>query len=334
MHFDQLKRRAFITLLGSAAAAWPLAARAQQPAAAKRVGVLMGTADSDPDQRAMVSVFSQTLAELGWKEGINIHIESRWAAGDNSRLGTLAEELARLTPDAIFAQGTPATVALRHAAPTTPVVFVNVSDPVTTGLVSSLGHPGGNITGFTNYEFSMGGKWLEILKEISPSIARVAVVYNPDNPVMRENLNSIEVAGPKLGIKVAARPGRNPEDFERAIGTWGSETNGGLLVLQDFLTLAHRDLIIALAERYRLPAGYAQRVFAAEGGLFSYGIDAKDLFHRGAGYVDRILKGSKPADLPVQRPTKYELIINLRTARALGIEVRPDVLSLADEVIE
>ena len=328
-----MKRREFITLIGGAAA-WPFAARAQQSPGVKRVGVLMGTADSDPDQKALVSVFSQALAELGWKEGINIHIEYRWAAGDAARLPSLSAELARLTPDAIFAQGTPATSALRRAAPTTPVVFVNVSDPVSTGLVSSLGHPGGNITGFTNYEFSMGGKWLEILKEISPSITRVAVIYNPDNPVMPGNLNSIEAAGPKLGIQVAARPGRNPEDFERAIGAWGSERNGGLLVLLDFLTLAHRDLIIALAGRYRLPAGYSLRVFAANGGLFSYGVDAKDLFRRGAAYVDQILKGSKPADLPIQQPTKYELIINLQTARALGIEVRPDVLSIADEVIE
>ena len=318
-----MKRREFITLIGGAAA-WPFAARAQQSPGVKRVGVLMGTADSDPDQKALVSMFSQALAELGWKEGINIHIEYRWAAGDAARLPSLSAELARLTPDAIFAQGTPAT----------PVVFVNVSDPVSTGLVSSLGHPGGNITGFTNYEFSMGGKWLEILKEISPSITRVAVIYNPDNPVMPGNLNSIEAAGPKLGIQVAARPGHNPEDFERAIGAWGSERNGGLLVLLDFLTLAHRDLIIALAGRYRLPAGYSLRVFAANGGLFSYGVDAKDLFRRGAAYVDQILKGSKPADLPIQQPTKYELIINLQTARALGIEVRPDVLSIADEVIE
>jgi ABC-type uncharacterized transport system substrate-binding protein len=329
-----VKRREFITLLGGAAVCWPLAARAQQAERMRRVGVLMGTAESDPDQKGLVSVFTRTLEDLGWKESTNIHIEYRWAAGDTARLRAQAAELARLALDTIFAQGTPATTALRQAAPTTPVVFVNVSDPVSTGLVSSLAHPGGNITGFTNYEFSMGGKWLEILKEISPSISRVAVIYNPDNPVMAENLNSIEAAGPKLGIQVAARPGRSPEDFERAISAWGSETNAGLLVLLDFLTLAHRDLIIALAARYRLPAGYSLRVFAANGGLFSYGVDAKELFRRGAAYVDQILKGAKPANLPVQQPTKYELIINLRTARALGIEVRPDVLSIADEVIE
>ena len=328
-----MRRREFITLVGGTAATWPLAAHGQ-PAGIKRVGVLMGTAASDPDQKALVSVFSQALAEIGWKEGTNIHIEYRWAAGDTAHLRALSVELAHLTPDAIFGQGTPVTMALRQAAPTTPVVFVNVSDPVSTGLVSSLAHPGGNITGFTNYEFSMGGKWLEILKEISPSITRVAVIYNPDNPVMLGNLNSIEVAGPKLGIRVAARPGRNADDFERAIGVWGSEAKGGLLVLLDFLTLAHRDLIIAAAARLRLPVGYSLRVFAANGGLFSYGVDAKDLFRRGAAYVDRILKGEKPADLPVQTPTKYELIINLKTATALGLSVPQTLLATADEVIE
>jgi putative ABC transport system substrate-binding protein len=294
----------------------------------------MGTAEGDPDQKGMVSVFRRTLEDLGWKESTNIHTEYRWAGGDTARLRAQAAELARLALDAIFTQGTPATTALRQAAPTTPVVFVNVSDPVSTGLVSSLAHPGGNITGFTNYEFSMGGKWLEILKEISPSISRVAVIYNPDNPVMAENLKSVEAAGPKLGIQVAARPGRSPKDFERAIGAWGSETNAGLLTLLDFLTLAHRDVLIALAARYRLPAGYSLRIFAVDGGLFSYGVDAKDLFRRGATYVDQILQGAKPANLPVQQPTKYELIINLKTAKALGLTVPLTLQASADEVIE
>jgi putative ABC transport system substrate-binding protein len=213
-------------------------------------------------------------------------------------------------------------------------VFVNVSDPVRTGLVSSLAHPGGNITGFTNYELSMGSKWLEILKQISPGIERVAVIYNPDNPVMSGNLHSIDVAGPKLGVQVVAKPGRKPEDFERAIGAWASEAKGGLLVLLDFLTLAHRDLIIALAARYRLPAGYSLRVFAVDGGLFAYGVDAKDLFRRGAAYVSEILKGARPADLPVQQPTKYELIINRKTANALGFSIPQTLLATADEVIE
>ncbi|MGB6585446.1 MAG: ABC transporter substrate-binding protein [Pseudolabrys sp.] len=329
-----MRRREFIGLVGGAAATWPLMANGQQSTGIKRVGVLMGTAEGDPDQQAMVSVFSRALADLGWNEGKNIHIEYRWAAGDTARLPALAAELARLTPDAIFAQGTPATTALRQAAPTTPVVFVNVSDPVRTGLVSSLAHPGGNITGFTNYELSMGSKWLEILKQISPGIERVAVIYNPDNPVMSGNLHSIDVAGPKLGVQVVAKPGRKPEDFERAIGAWASEAKGGLLVLLDFLTLAHRDLIIALAARYRLPAGYSLRVFAVDGGLFAYGVDAKDLFRRGAAYVSEILKGARPADLPVQQPTKYELIINRKTANALGFSIPQTLLATADEVIE
>jgi putative tryptophan/tyrosine transport system substrate-binding protein len=328
-----IARRQFVAGLGGTVVGWPLAARAQQPTL-PMVGVLMGTADSDPDQKALVSVFTQALLELGWKEGTNIHIEYRWAAGDTARLRDLAAELAHLAPNAIFAQGTPATTALRQAAPTTPVVFVNVTDPVSSGLVSSLAHPGGNITGFTNYEFSMGGKWLEILKAVAPGIIRVAVVFNPDNPIMPGQVRSIEAAGPKLGIQVAARPARNVEEFERAISASASEANSGLLVLLDFLTLALREQIIRLVARYRLPAGYALRVFATSGGLFSYGIDAVDLFRRGASYVDRILKGAKPAELPVQQPTKFEFVINLKTAKALGLEVRPNVLALADEVIE
>jgi putative ABC transport system substrate-binding protein len=328
-----MKRREFVALIGGAATL-ALPAYAQQPAKMKRVGVLMGTSESDPDQKALVSLFTQALAELGWKEGANLHIEYRWAAGETSRLPALAAELARLAPDAIFGQGTPVTRALRQAAPTTPVVFVNVSDPVSTGLVSTLAHPGGNITGFTNYEFSMGGKWLEILKEISPTMGRVAVIYNPDNPVMVGALNSIQVAGPKLGLQVTARPGRNPKEFEDVIGASASESNGGLLVLLDFLTLANRDLIIALAARHQLPAGYSLRAFPESGGLFSYGVDAKELFRRGAAYIDQILKGARPADLPVQEPVKFELIINLKTAKALNLAVPPNLLALADEVIE
>lgn len=327
-----MRRRRFIQGI-AASAAWPLAARAQQ-AGIKRIGVLMGTADSDPDQQALVSVFTQALEKLGWVEGRNIHIEYRWAGGDAARISALSAELARLAPDAIFAQGTPGTIALRRAAPTTPVVFVNVSDPVSTGLVSSLAHPGGNITGFTNYELSMGGKWLEILREISPKTTRVAVLYNPDNPINPENLNSIEAAGPKLGIEVVGKPGHNGEDFQRAITAWALKSSGGLIVLVDFLTLAHRDLIISLAARYGLPAGYAMRVFATEGGLFSYGVDAKGLFRRGAAYVDQILKGIKPAELPVQEPNKFELVINLKTAETLDLTIPDKLLATADEVIE
>jgi putative ABC transport system substrate-binding protein len=329
-----IRRRQFLTLLGGAAVAWPLAVRAQQPERVRQIGVLMGTSESDPDQKGMVSTFTRALAELGWTEGTNIRIERRWAEGDFARLGRHALDLARLAPDAIFAQGTPATTALRQAAPATPLVFVMITDPISSGLVSSFAYPGGNITGFTNYEFSMGGKWLEILKEMTASVAQVAVVFNPDNPALHGQLRSIEVAGPSFRIQVNAKPARNAETIERIIRAFATEPNGGLLVLLDFVTLAHRDLIIRLAAEYRLPAVYTLRVFAATGGLISYGIDSADLFRRGASYIDRILKGAKPTDLPVQQPTKFELVINLKTAKALGLDLPQTLLARADEVIE
>ncbi len=326
-----MRRRDFVTFLGGAAA-MPFAARGQERV--RRIGVLMGTADSDLDQKALVLVFTRALAELGWQEGTKINIEYRWAAGDAARLQAHAAELGRLALDAIFVQGTPATTALRRSAPATPLVFVNVTDPIVTGLVSSLAHPGGNITGFTNYEFSMGGKWLEILKEIAPIVTRVAVVFNPDNPVMPGNVRSIEAAGPTLATQVSVRPARNAEEFERTISAYASEANSGMLVLLDFVTLAHRELIIGLANRYRLPTGFGLRVFATSGGLFSYGVDPVDLFRRAAAYVDRILKGAKPTDLPVQQPNKFQLVINLKTAAAIGLTVPPTLLARADEVIE
>jgi putative tryptophan/tyrosine transport system substrate-binding protein len=329
-----MRRRDFITLIGGAMAAWPLLGRAQQPDRMRQVGVLMGTSESDPNQSALISAFTRSLADLGWKEGANIRIERRWADGDLARLRTQATELARIAPDALFAQGTPGTTALRQAAPTTPLVFVMITDPVSSGLVSSLAYPGGNITGFTNYEFSMGGKWRELLKEIAPGTTRVAVIFNPDNPALPGQLRSIEAAGPSLGIVVVAKPARNAEEFERTISAAAAEPNGGLLVLLDFVTLAHRDLITRLAAQHRLPAGYTLRVFPTSGGLISYGVDSLDLFRRGASYVDRILKGAKPADLPVQQPIKFELVINLTTAKALGLTVPPMLLAVADEVIE
>jgi putative tryptophan/tyrosine transport system substrate-binding protein len=328
-----MRRRAFITLLGGAAA-WPLATRAQQSERVRQIGVLMGTSESDPDQKSMISTFTRALADLGWTEGTNVRIERRWAEGDFALLRTYALDLARLAPDAIFAQGTPATTALRQAAPATPLVVVMIADPISSGLVSSFAVPGGNITGFTNYEFSMGGKWLEILKEMTASVDQVAVVFNPDNPALHGILRSIEVAGPTFKIQVNAKPARDAETIERIIRTFATEPNGGLLVLLDFVTLAHRDLIIRLAAEYRLPAVYTLRVFAASGGLMSYGIDSADLFRRAASYIDRILKGAKPVDLPVQQPTKFELVINLKTAKALGLDVPPTLLARADEVIE
>ena len=330
-----VRRREFISLLGGALAASPLVAQAQPDGRVMRtVVVLMGTTESDPDQRALVSVFTQALAERGWRDGANVHVEYRWANGDIARVRDLTVELARLAPEAIFTSGTAATMALRQAAPVTPIVFVNVTDPVGTGLVSSLAHPAGKITGFTNYEFSMGGKWLDILKDIAPGIGRVAVVFNPDNPAHTGVLHSIKAAGRGSAIQVVARPARNDREFERAISAAASEGSVGLLVLWDYLTLAHRELIIELANRYRLPAGYGVRAFAASGGLFSYGVDFIDLFRRSASYVDQILKGVRPADLPVQQPTKFELVINLKTAKVLGLTPPPTLLATADEVIE
>jgi putative tryptophan/tyrosine transport system substrate-binding protein len=328
-----MRRREFVTLLGSAAAAWPFAAQSQQNSV-RTIGVLMGTSELDSDERALISVLTQTLATLGWKDGSDIHIETRWAGGDIARLDGLASELAHLAPSVIVTQGTPTTIAVRRAAPSTPVVFINVSDPVSTGLVSSLAHPGGNITGFTNFDYSIGAKWLSILKEIAPYLTHVTVLFNPDNPIWEGWVRAVNSAGSKLGIEIETKPARNPGEFEQAITASASKTNVGLLVLLDFVTLAHRDLIVDLAARYRLPAGYGRRDFVASGGLYSYGVDPNDLFRRAASYVDLILKGTKPADLPIQEPTRFELIVNLKTAKALGLTVPTTLLVTADEVIE
>jgi putative tryptophan/tyrosine transport system substrate-binding protein len=328
-----MRRRHFIALLGGATA-WPMMGRAQQGDRVRRIGVLKGVAANDPLQQALTSAFVQALADLGWKEDRNIRIEYRMAAGDASLVQAQAAELAGLAPDVIFVQGTPPTIAVRRAAPTTPVVFVNVTDPVASGLVSSLAHPGGNITGFTNFELTMGGKWLETLKQVAPAVNRAAVLMNPDNAAMVGQLRSIETAAPRLGIQVSAAPVRNAAEIERAIDAFAPAANGGLVVLTDFITNTNREVIVALAARYRLPAVYAYRFFAVGGGLISYGPDDIDDFRRAANYVDRILRGEKPADLPVQAPTKYELVINLKTAEALGITVPPNLLVIADEVIE
>jgi putative ABC transport system substrate-binding protein len=271
---------------------------------------------------------------LGIATGDNIQIEYRWAAGDANRLRPLAAELASLALDVIFTQGTPATTAIRQAAPTTPIIFANVTDPVASGLVSSLAHPGGNITGFTSFELTMGGKWLETLKEIAPSVNRVAVILNPENAALLAQLRSIEAAAPTLGVQVSAAPIRDAAEIERAMGAFSSGPNNGLVVLTDFVTIAHRESIITLAASYRLPAVYAQRFFVTNAGLISYGPDEIASFRRAAGYIDRLLKGEKPADLPVQAPTNFDLAINLKTAKALGLTVPPALFARADEVIE
>jgi putative ABC transport system substrate-binding protein len=333
-----MKRREFITLLCGAAASWPLAARAQQFDRPRRVGVLLGLAETDPEAQVTVATFQKALKELGWTAGGNVRIEYRWASGDTARMRAYAAELARLTLDLIFTSGTLQTAALRQAAPTTPIVFVNVTDPVASGLVSSLAHPGGNITGFTNFELTMGGKWLETLKEVAPSLNRVAVILNPENTAVSGQvsgqLRSIEAAAPTLGVQVSAAPVRGAAEIEHAIDAFASGANSGLVVITDFITNANRELIITLAARHRLPAVYTSRFFVTDGGLVSYASDDIDQYRRAATYVDRILKGAKPSDLPVEAPTKFELVINLKTAKALGLDVPAPLLTRADEVIE
>jgi putative tryptophan/tyrosine transport system substrate-binding protein len=328
-----VKRREFITLVGGAAA-WPVAARAQQAERVRRVGVLRGDAESDPQAQADVATFEKALKESGWAAGGNVRIEHRWASGDAARLRAQAAELASLMLDVIFTSGTPPTTALRQAAPTTPIVFVNVTDPVASGLVSSLAHPGGNITGFTNFELTMGGKWLETLKEVAPGVTRVAVIGNPENAAHLGQLRSIEAAAPTLGVQVSAAFVQGAVEIERVINAFASGANSALVVLTDFITNANRELILALAAKHRLPAVYNQRYFVTDGGLLSYGDDQADLFRRAATYVDRILRGAKPGDLPVEGPTKFELTINLKTAKALGLTVPLALLTRADEVIE
>ena len=328
-----MKRRQFITLLGGAAT-WPLAARARQGERVRRIGVLMGTAENDRDQKASLSALVNALAALDWKDGQNIRIEYRWAGGDAALLRTYAAEFAGLSLDVALAQGTPATVALRQAAPVTPIVFVSVADPVRSGLVASLARPGGNATGFTNYETTIAGKWLATLIEVAPGVKRVAVLVNPDNVGNEALLGAMEAAASKLRIRLILAFVRNAVEIERTIETFASQDGGGLLILADFVTLAHRELIVSLALRHGLPTTFSERSFVGAGGLVSYGIDRAELFRRSAAYIDRILRGTKPADLPVQQPTTFELIINVRTAKALGLTIPETFLIRADEVIE
>ena len=329
-----MKRREFITLLGGSAVAWPLAARAQQGERVRRIAVLMGTSEGDADQQARISALVRALADLGWREGSNIRIEYRWASGDAKRLQAHAAELTQSAPDVIFAQGTPATTALRRGTGTTPIVFVMVTDPIIDGLVASLARPGGNVTGFANYELTMGVKWLELLKEVSPGMTRVALLHNPDNRPLSAQVREIEAAASKFAVQVDAAPVRRRADIEPAIDEFARGANGGLVIINDFILTPHRELIAMLAARHRLPTIANLSANAASGALMSYAVDSSDLFRRAATYIDHILKGAKPADLPVQQPTKFELTINLKTARALGIEVPPTLLARADEVIE
>jgi putative ABC transport system substrate-binding protein len=328
-----MQRREFITLIGGATVAWPLGARAQQPERMQLVGVLMGAAESDLEAQSLISTTRHRLGELGWSEGRNIRIEDRWTAGDNNRLRAYAAELAQLKPDVIICEGTPVVAALQQATRTIPIVFVNANNPIGSGFVASIARPGGNITGLVSFEPAMGGKWLETLKGIAPDVARVALIYNPQTHT-GQHFQSIEAASRSLAVKAIRLPFSNAAEIERALGDFAREPKGGLLVLPDISTNLHRDLICALAARHRLPAIYPFRRFITSGGLAYYGADTKDMHRKLAEYVDRILKGAKPADLPVQTPTKFELIINLKTAKALGLTIPPALLTSADEVIE
>ena len=332
-----MRRRSFITLLGGAAAAWPLAARAQEAVRVRRVCALMGgsNADTDLDGRAWFSAFRQGLQELGWVEGRNLHTDYRWPAGDVDRMRVIAKDCIDLKPEVLFAGNTPSVVALLRETRTIPIVFTNLSDPVGTGLIASLARPGGNATGFTAFEYSLAGKWLEMLKEIAPAVTRVALPFNLETaPYAKHYLSFIETAAPAFGVVVNAASIRSVGEMEAAIEAHAREPGGGLVVLPDTFTFTHRGPLITAAARFRLPAIYAVRGQATDGGLVSYGPHTGDLYRRAASYDDRILRGANPAELPIQQPTKFELVINLKTARALSVTVPSTLLARADEVIE
>jgi putative ABC transport system substrate-binding protein len=328
----RMKRRAFLSLLAGAAANWTLAVRAQDRM--RRIGVLMNLAAADPEGQARIAAFVQGLQQLGWADGRNVRIDYRWAAGDADRYRRYAPELVALAPDVILTVGGPTMGPLQQATRTVPIVFVQVVDPVGAGYVESLARPGGNATGFTNFEFGISGKWLEVLKQIAPRVTRAAIIRDPAVAAGSGQFGSIQTAAPSFGVEVRPVDVRDAGEIERAVTAFAGGPNGGLVVTSSALAIGHRDLIITLAARHRLPAVYPSRFFVTGGGLLSYGPDTIDPFRRAADYVDRILKGEKPAELPVQHPTKYELVINLKTAKALGLTVPPTLLARADEVIE
>jgi ABC-type uncharacterized transport system substrate-binding protein len=334
MQFDQLDRRGFLTLLGGAAAARPLAARAQQPDRVPRIGVLISYAQTDREGQARVAVFLDTFRKLGWSDGRNIRIDYRWAAGDADRSKALAAELVRSVPDVIVAMANPTLAELRRLTSTIPIVFAQVSDPVGSGIVAGLARPGGNITGFQNFEPAMGGKWLGVLKEAVPNMTRAVVLFGSNSASNVAFLRAAEAVAPSLEIQLTAFDMHTGIDIERAITTLAGQPEGGLVVLPHPTTAANRASIIILTARHRLPAIYPFRYFAVEGGLMSYGIDQIDQWRGAATYVDRILRGEKPGDLPVQAPTKFELVINLKTAKAIGLHIPPAFPLRADEVIE
>jgi putative ABC transport system substrate-binding protein len=329
-----MKRREFIAFT-CAAAAWPLATQAQRCDQMRRIGVMIGTAESDPEAQVRARIFRHALQELGWTEGRNIRIDYRWGTGEPDRAQTYATELVTQAPDVILANGSPALTALHRATRSIAVVFVVVVDPVGAGYVQSLARPGGNITGFSTFEPEIGGKWLELLKEIIPGLRRVAVISDPSFSGFVPLGRAIESSAARFGLDLTSVVFHEfADDIESAVATFARESGGGLIVMPTAINTNYRERIFSLATAHRLPAVYPFRHLATQGGLMSYGFDSADLFRRGASYVDRILKGEKPADLPVQAPTKFELIINLKTAKAVGITVPPSLLARADEVIE
>jgi ABC-type uncharacterized transport system substrate-binding protein len=326
-------RRHFITLLGGAAAVWPLAARAQQPERMRRIGVLMHTGADEPEAQARLAAFMQGLQELGWAVGRNMRIDYRWSVGDAARLRKDATELVALRPEVILAGVGATTQMLQQASGTVPIVMAQGIDPVGTGYVESLVRPGGNITGFIQFEYSLAGKWMELLKEVAPGITRVGVLREP-GPAAIGQWAMIQAVAQSFGAELKPIDLRDASEIERAVTAFARLPNGGLIVAVSAASLIHRDLIITLAAEHRLPVVYAYRVFVTSGGLITYGPDIASQYRRAAGYVDRILKGEKPSDLPVQAPTKYEMVINLKTAKALGLDIPATVLARADEVIE
>jgi putative tryptophan/tyrosine transport system substrate-binding protein len=329
-----MRRREVIALFGGTALAWPLALHAEQRERTRRIGVLLNLSENDPETQTLIAAFLQELQHLGWSDGRNVHIDTRWSAGDAERIRRYAADLVALTPDVILAYAGSVVRPLQQATQGVPIVFAGAIDPVAAGLVASLAKPGGNTTGFMQLEYSVSGKWLDLLKDVAPSVTRVAVLRNLSSPGAGGQWTALEAAAPTFGIALSPLDVRDGGDIERAVTSFARGGNDGLIVPLSPLAAVHRDLIITLAARHRLPAVYPYRYFAGAGGLISYGPVLVDSFRRAAGYVDRILKGEKPADLPVQAPVKHELAVNLKTAKALGLTIPDKLLALADEVIE
>jgi putative ABC transport system substrate-binding protein len=331
-----MRRRDFIMLLGGAAAASPLVARAQQPERMRRVGILMHSSESEVLASTGLAAFTQALGDLGWVDGRNLRIDTRYSDGNAEGLAAIAKQLVGLQPDVLFCRATPPTTALFRETKSIPIVFIEASDPIGSGFAASLARPGGNVTGFTNYEASVAGKWLELLKEIAPGLSRAAVIFNPETAVDRGQyfLRTVQEAADKIRLEVISMPFHTVGELEAAVAAFAREPGGGLVAIPDLTTFLNREQITALAIRYRLPAVYSNRYYIRSGGLISYGVDSPDLFRRAAAYVARILKGEKPGDLPVQAPTKFELIVNLKIAKAIGLTISESFLLRADEVIE